>query len=204
LTGVGGRENVPAMRFAALAAGLALVLVTRGASGQPAVTPPTPSTPGILAQPAASPSGGAVPSTAGTIAQPTQPRDIVIETPGKRSRTTDLVLAGVAGAAVVVGALGLYWNLDARSAADTLTAVLPTGLPWTAADQRLYERAHDSSVNAGVCYGIGGALLVGAVVGLIVTTPASEKSVIHPRLVRAVPAVAPTAGGLVAGGMWRF
>jgi hypothetical protein len=170
-----------------IAAAAALVVVPGAASAQPSATPPS-------SVPAVAPDGAA----------PQGPRDIVILTPGSRSRRTDLVLASLAGAAAVLGGLGLYWNLEAQSAANNVSAVNPTGLPWTAGDQHEYDRAHDSSVNAGVCYGIGGALLVGAIVGLIVTAPAPEKDVIHPRMAHALPTLAPAAGGAVVGGAWRF
>jgi hypothetical protein len=128
----------------------------------------------------------------------------VILTPGSRSRNTDIVLASLAGAAVIFGGIGVYWNLDANTAANNVSATAPTGLPWNAAEQHEYDRAHDSSVKAGVFYGVGGALLIGAAVGLIVTAPAPHKDVIHPRMAHAVPTLAPAPGGAVFGGAWRF
>jgi hypothetical protein len=181
---------------------LALVVAPLVARAQPGETPaaPPPSAP-----PSAPPSPPppAVPAD-GTPIVPNAPRDIVIVTPGSRSTTTIIVLASVAGAAVVMGGIGVYWNLDAQSAANNVSASMPTGLPWTAADQQEYERAHDSSVKAGVFYGIGGGLLIGAVVGLILTVPPSTKSVIHPSMARVVPTLSPAHGGGVFGGAWSF
>ena len=124
-------------------------------------------------------------------------KDIVVTTPGERSSKNIAILASVAGAAVVLGGLGLYYNLDSKSAADEVSAHLPMSVPWTPARQATYDRAHDSAVKAEVFYGVGGALLLGAVVGLIVTQPKSETTVIHPHV-----AVGP--GGAVRGGSWSF
>jgi hypothetical protein len=131
-------------------------------------------------------------------------KDIVITTEGERTTNNKLVLAGLAGGAAVLGGIGLYYNLDSRSAASSVSAENPTNKTWTPADASDYSRAHDSAVKAGVFYGIGGALLVGAVVGLIATAPKSETTVMHTAPATATPIVAPTPGGAVLGGSWRF
>ena len=126
-------------------------------------------------------------------------KDIVVEVPGERSLTNKLVIGGVAAAAVLAGAIGLHYNLDARSAADEISASLFTGKAWTAEQEALDARASRSSTRAGIGYGVGGALLIGAIVAFIVTDPKSEKSVI-----RTSPAVTPLHGGALLGGAWSF
>ena len=128
-------------------------------------------------------------------------KDIVITTEGERTTQNIAALAGVAGAGVVVGALGLYFHLDSRDAANAVSTKTPKPVTWTPADQLVYDRAHDSAVKAGVFYGIGGALVIGAIIGLIVTEPKSETTVIHPH---GNPTVTPTAGGALLGGTWTF
>ncbi|HUJ62128.1 MAG TPA: hypothetical protein VLX92_26660 [Kofleriaceae bacterium] len=129
-------------------------------------------------------------------------KDIVITTEGERSTRNIAVLASIAGAGALLGGVGLYFHLDARSAADQVSADQPTGQPWTPADQTAYDRAHSSSVKAAVFYSLGGAALIGAVVGLIVTAPSSETTVIHPH--RGTATFAPAPGGAVVGGVWSF
>jgi hypothetical protein len=170
----------------------------------PPPAPPAAPAPPVAPAPPAPPVAPATPVSGLAPDAPTGPRDIVILTPGSRSRNTDIVLASLAGAAVIIGGIGVYWNLDANTAANNVSATAPTGLPWNAAEQHEYDRAHDSSVKAGVFYGVGGALLIGAAVGLIVTAPAPHKDVIHPRMAHAVPTLAPAPGGAVFGGAWRF
>lgn len=137
-------------------------------------------------------------SAPGAVRQvPFHHEDIVVTSTPDRSSKNVAILASIAGAAAVFGGLGLYYNLDSKSAADEVSAHRPMSVPWTADRQATYDRAHDSAVKAEVFYGVGGALLIGAVVGLIVTQPQTETTVIHPHL-----AVGP--GGAVLGGSWSF
>ncbi len=129
-------------------------------------------------------------------------RDIVIETPGERPPTTRAVLGGLLGAGLVVGALGVYWHLDSRSAADDVSSQKFTGKAWTSEDIALADQADRSKTRATIAYGIGGALLIGAVIAFIATDPRSETVVITPT--RGTPTVAPVQGGAVLGGMWSF
>src|SRR4051794_8872680 len=56
------------------------------------------------------------------IAAPFRHDDIVVTTEGERSSKNIAILASIAGAAVVFGGLGLYYNLDAKSASDEVSA----------------------------------------------------------------------------------
>ena len=131
-------------------------------------------------------------------------RDIVITVPGDRSTQNIAMVAGIAAAGALLGGIGVYYNLDSKSAAENVSPKHPTNTPWTAADQADYDRAHSSGIKAGVFYGLGGAVLIGAIVTLIVTAPASETTVIHPHYAGVQPLVAPTANGAMVGGAWRF
>ncbi len=133
-----------------------------------------------------------------------QPKEIVIETPGERSTENKLLLAALAGAGVLAGGLGLYWHLDARSASNDVSSDSFTGRAWTAEDAALVDQADRSRGRAVVAYGIGGGLLVAAVVALIMTEPASETTVIRPHAPPLNPVVTPVPGGAVLGGGWRF
>ena len=128
---------------------------------------------------------------------PVNHKDIVVTTEGERSAKNIAILASVAGAAALLGGIGVYYNLDSKSAADEVSASRPTSVPWTPARQATYDRAHDSAVKAEVFYSVGGALLVGAIVGLIVTQPKPETTVIHPHI-----DVGPN--GASFGGSWSF
>ncbi len=164
----------------------------------------------VLAQPAPPPEGGPPgntvptmrpqPDASGDYARPSPPpKDVVITVPGERSRNNIILMASIAGAGAVLGGIGLYYNLDARSASNDVTAVEQAHVPWTTALQAKYDQAHDSSVKAGVFYGLGGAVVIGAIVGLIITEPKSETTVIHPHAM-----IAPTAGGGIVAGTWSF
>jgi hypothetical protein len=128
-------------------------------------------------------------------------RDIVVVTEGSRSTRNILALSGVAAAALAFGGIGLYYNLDARDAANQVTTTGPVGEPWTKADQATYDRANSSSTKAEVFYGVGGACAIAVAVAYMVTAPPSETTVIHPH---ATAVVAPTRGGAVVAGVWRF
>jgi len=130
-------------------------------------------------------------------------KDIVIHTPGERSQNNIITLWSVAGAGALIGAIGLYYNLDARSASNDVNAVSQAHLPWTPQLQAKFDQAHDSSTKAAVFYSIGGAVVVGAIVGAILTQPKDETTVIHPHGT-GTALVAPTPGGAVVGGAWSF
>jgi hypothetical protein len=133
-------------------------------------------------------------------------QDIVITTPGERTTKNKAVLGGVAGAGVLAGAIGLLFNLDSRSAAAEVSAHNFTHEPWTQARQDAYDRASSAGTKAAIVYGVGGALLVGAVVAYLVTEPKSETTVIHPHhRPAATPTIEPApGGGAMLGGMWSF
>lgn len=124
-------------------------------------------------------------------------RDIVVTTPGERTTKNIAILASIAGAGVLLGGAGLYYNLDSQSAADEVSAHRPMSVPWTDARQATYDRAHDSGVKAGIFYGVGGAMLLGAAIAFIVTEPKETTTVIHPHI-----EVGP--GGATLGGTWSF
>ncbi|HTR49436.1 MAG TPA: hypothetical protein VMJ10_01940 [Kofleriaceae bacterium] len=130
-----------------------------------------------------------------------QPRDIVVVTEGTRTTQNVVVLGGIALAGLALGGVGLYYNLDARDASNKVTTTMPVGEPWTKALQAEYDQAQSSSTKAEVFYGIGGACVAAAAIAYMLTAPPSETTVIHPR---PVATVAPTPGGAVVGGVWRF
>lgn len=152
---------------------------------------------GSATQPAPATEAQGEPGDAPVLRTDMRHKDIVVVTPGERSAKNIAILASVAGVGALLGGVGLYFNLDSKSAADEVSQHRPVSIPWTPERQATYDRAHDSAVKAGVFYGIGGALVLGAVVGLIVTTPTSEKTVIHPHV-----AVGPQ--GATIGGSWEW
>lgn len=137
------------------------------------------------------------------VVQQKRARDIVVEIPGERTRTNQIVLGSLLGSGVVIGALGLYFNLDARSAKQDVDARIFTGRVWTQREVDLVARADRSSTRAAIAYGIGGALVAASAIAFILTDPKSETSVI--RTTRPAPVLAPsTSGGAILGGAWRF
>ena len=131
-------------------------------------------------------------------------KDIVITVDGDRSAPNIALLAGIAGAGVLLSGLGLYYNLDSRNAAAEVSPKHPTNTPWTQAQVDEVDRAHSSGIKAGVFYGLGGAVIIGAIVTYIVTQPKSETTVIHPHYAGVQPLIAPTPTGAMVGGAWRF
>ncbi len=129
-------------------------------------------------------------------------KPITIVAPGERSTNNKLVLAGIAGAGLVAGAVGFYFHMDSRSASDEVATDVFTGTAWSPAHQALVDQAESSRTAAIVMYSIGGAALIGAIAYWIATDPGEETIVIQPRT--AQPLIAPTPGGAVVGGMWSF
>lgn len=135
-------------------------------------------------------------------------RDIVVRYRPDRSKKNMVTTGLIGGAAVVFGAIGLYFNLEARSAADEVSALKFTGRAWTPEREARYDDAYRNSTIAGVMYGVGGALLLTTAIYYIVTEPPQQELVITPNSRRASartkPLVAPTRGGALVGGAWSF
>lgn len=128
-------------------------------------------------------------------------KPITIVAPTERPMKNKLTLAGLAGASLLSGAIGLYFHLDSRSASDDVATDVFTGTPWTREHQDLVDRANSSRTAAIAMYGVGGAFLIGSIVYWIVTDPPDETIVIQPR---AQASITPTPGGAVFGGTWSF
>jgi hypothetical protein len=132
---------------------------------------------------------------------PVRTREIVVDVPGVRSRNNKIILASSTALGVLVGALGVYYHLDSRDAANAVTATTFTGRAWTPADDELVDQAERSRTRAAIAYSVGGALVTAAIVGFIFTEPKSEREVIRPH---AQATLAPTQGGAMLGGVWRW
>ena len=126
-----------------------------------------------------------------------QPNALVFRGAGKRTHHQRLVIGALLGGAALAGGVGVLFHLDSADAADAVSSDIPTGEAWTPGLQADYDRAERSRVGAIVGYALGGALLVGGLVALGLTTPADTVNEVH--IVRARPILAPTAGGAVAG-----
>ncbi|MGE0550854.1 MAG: hypothetical protein AB7O24_07330 [Kofleriaceae bacterium] len=129
-------------------------------------------------------------------------RTIVVETPRDRTMSNKVMVGSMFGAGVLLGGLGLKWHLDSRSAANEVASNVPTGRAWSQADVAQVEKADDAGTKAIVAYGVGGALLIAAVVTFIVTDPGSETTVLKGNTI--TPTVAPAPGGAVLGSSWSF
>src|SRR5258705_3289454 len=128
-------------------------------------------------------------------------RDITIEIPGERPMNNKLLVGGLVGGGFLVGALGLYFHVDSRSATGDVDAQKLTGRAWTPAAQALADRAERSATRAGIAYGVGGALALAAVITYIATEPASTTEVIH---TGPAPAIIPARDGAALGGAWTW
>jgi hypothetical protein len=126
-------------------------------------------------------------------------KDYVVETPEERSTMNIVAIASVAGGGVLIGGLGVYFNLDSKTQSDKVSVGVPTGRPWTATDQAAVDQASSDRTKAIIFYSLGGAAIIGAAVALIVTDPGSTKTVIHPHT-----AIAPLPGGAIAMHEWSF
>ncbi|MCX5744918.1 MAG: hypothetical protein NT062_20710 [Proteobacteria bacterium] len=143
--------------------------------------------------------------------RPTIPRsrmaDIVVETPGERSPTNITVLVGLSTLALASGLLGLHFHLETKHATEAVNADTFTGRVWMPADQALVDDAARDRTRTIWLYGVGGSLLVGAIVTLIATDPDSTITVIHPRAATSsptIPTISPVAGGAIVGTGWQF
>ena len=179
------------MRLAWIA--LALLVPARAFADETAPPPPAPEAPAPPPVPVRDPD-----SAADYRPQPMH-KDIVVRVNRDRTTNNMLLLGGIAGAGALLGAVGVYYNLDSRDAAQRISPKMPTNQPWTSAQQADYDRAHSSGVKAGIFYGLGGATLLAAAVMFIVTAPGEEETVIHPHY-----AIAPTQGGAFVARAWSF
>jgi hypothetical protein len=124
--------------------------------------------------------------------------------PVERSHRAWAIVGGLAGAALIVGGVGLAFHLDSRSAANQLGASLPTGEPWDAAHQAVADRAVSSGHKAEALYALGGASMIGAFVVFVLSEHhGADGAVIAGGPARG-PLIVPTAGGAVVGGGWSF
>src|SRR2546430_2177453 len=101
---------------------LVLLAATRVAAAQPSNTPPV--------------NGGA-----DYRPPPDRGKDVVLEVHDDRSTKNIAILASIAGAGAIAGAIGVYYNLDSRSAANQVSAHLPTGMVWSPSLQATYDHA---------------------------------------------------------------
>jgi hypothetical protein len=118
-----------------------------------------------------------------------------------RPRTTGarLLIGGlIAGMAASLG-VGVYYNLDSRSAANDVSARTPTGKSWTPALQATYDRAGSSGTKAEIGYGLAGAFAIGVVIAMWQTDPGEEQIDLAPHA-----SVVPTPGGAIVGAAWGF
>ncbi len=127
--------------------------------------------------------------------------DIVVDTPGERSSLNIAVLAGMTTVALAGGVFGLYYHLQGRTAANSVSSSRFTGKVWMPADQAAVDKADRDRTRAIVLYSAGGAVLVAAIVALIATDPKSTRTVIHPHVAMIAPL--PDGGVVVARG-WTF
>jgi hypothetical protein len=126
-----------------------------------------------------------------------------IKSQGERSTNNKLALASIAGGGLLLGAVGLYFHLDSRDAADSVSALIPTSHTWSAADQEAYDRAGSSGTKAKAFYALGSIAVLTAIVGYIITDPPTETTLIRPHRAPK-PVVAPEPGGAIVGGAWSF
>jgi hypothetical protein len=141
----------------------------------------------------------------GVMYLPPAPHQIVVEEPGERTTKNAVVIGGIAAVGVVLGAIGLAYNLDASSNANAVSQSGPSGMTWSTADQAHVDAASRDSIGAAVFYSIGGAFAIAAAVAFIVTDPPSKKVVMQTgHRASVVPVVAPAPGGATAGAIWRF
>src|SRR4051812_19897874 len=163
------------MRLASIALALALILPAQAFADEPAA-PAEPAPPPPAEAPAPPPAAHPIrdPDNAADYRPQPMHKDIVIKVYDDRDTKNVAMLAGIAGLGAVLGAVGVYYNLDSRDAASAVSPKMPPPQPGTAAQQADYDRAHSPGVKAGVFYGLGGAALITGGVLFIVTAPAER------------------------------
>jgi hypothetical protein len=213
------------MRVAlALAASLALPATASAQTPAPTAPAPTPA-PTSAPAPTPAPDPTSAPGETAPTAPPADPaygdhpepsydtrdfpaprgKDVIIVSYPDRSKKNITTLAVLGGAGLLAGAIGLYFHMDWRSSSNEVATNDYTGDVWTAAHQDTYDRAHSSSIAAGVLYGLGGGLLLATAITYIATEPKAETMIIHPNSrPKRSALVAPTQGGAMIGGRWSF
>jgi tetratricopeptide (TPR) repeat protein len=88
----------------------------------------------------------------------------------RRAARRPMLIAGIALAAVGAGALGVGGGMLGLSSSDAgkLHQVAVAGMPWTAADQAIYDEGSRAQTAGIVLVSVGGALVIGGGVAAIV------------------------------------
>lgn len=128
-----------------------------------------------------------------------KPREIVIEVPGERSTNNKLAVGALLGVGVIAGAVGVYYHLDSRTAANDVEAVQFEGEAWTQEEIDLVERADRARGRAIAGYVVGSAFVIGAIAAFIITEPKAERAVI-----RTGASASLVPGGAMAYRTWSF
>lgn len=133
-------------------------------------------------------------------------QNVTVKRQKSRTSTQRLQIGGAIAAGALFAGAGLYYHLDSRAAADSVSGNSELASDtWTAERQATYDQAGKSGYVAGFCYALSAAFFAGAAVIGWMTTPGEEELVIKPGNRTATPVVAPIpGGGAMVGGEWRW
>ncbi|MCP4449260.1 MAG: hypothetical protein GY811_28600 [Myxococcales bacterium] len=132
-------------------------------------------------------------------------KQLTFKEEGERTRTQKITLLSLAGGAVLAGAVGGYFMLDAQTQGEMVSASgMHTLKAWSEdlADTR--NDALRSNTIATVSFGVGGAFAAATIVAYMITQPEMKVGYQDWQSKRSLPSVAPTAGGIVMSQGWSF
>ncbi len=125
--------------------------------------------------------------------------DIVIRSVPDRTPKNIAILCAVTAVGLGIGGIGLYYHLDSRTASNEVSTGTFTHEAWTPALQAESDLANRDATRATIAYSVGGAFVIGAVVATILTAPAEQTTIMHPKV-----GVAPARGGASVAAAWSF
>lgn len=132
-------------------------------------------------------------------------KQLVFKEEGKRTKTQNITLLSLAGAAVLAGAVGSFYLLDARSQSDEVSASgLHTLLAWSPELEATRKDALRSNRIGTVSMGISGGFAAATIIAYIITQPDKEVGYQDWQTRNRLPSITPADGGLVIGQGWAF
>jgi hypothetical protein len=125
----------------------------------------------------------------------------------ERNSRQKVLIASLFGGSILLGGVGLLFHIDSRNKSDDVStdAGRHTGRIYTEELEDIRRSAIHSRNFAIASYALSGGLLVGTFIAYLLTDPGQETVRVRPEPARrARLMLAPTEGGALVGGAWRF
>ncbi len=132
-------------------------------------------------------------------------KQLTFKEEGKRSRTERITLLALASGAVLAGAVGGLYMLDARSKGEKVSATgMHTLKAWSQELEDTRLDALRSNKVGKISFGIGGALAATTIIAFMITQPDKTVGYQDWQTTNTLPTIVPTTNGVVMSQGWSF